>query len=365
MNAITQSPINYHVPKVALITSVEENSIADQSEGTFAFLRLGVTHGTDTVKVSGAISKENPTFDVVGLLKAAMIQHAKGEPKETRAIENAFPGFFMRDYEFKVNEELGKTLIAQQQTKFSLVSEILLMITGLVTATNLYVTWISTNGNLTEITGELLGTTRTISVSGTPDECRFKLTKALFVAVFGPGAADALNRDQVDKVVKFGFDPEILKQKGSLSAGWDEWLSAAFPPEPSEAVKEVAKAFANGEHENCLTKLVDFMFDKNIAWDPEQQLQRNITGKAHGAEVQLTVIHAVGNFFVKGYVGGRRLRIYKDHSTLQIYTTNFDVDFDMSRCSKSIPVHRQAEFEDWLIRLAKAQAEIMTNDANH
>lgn len=358
MNAITRSPINYHVPKSAIISTIEETPLAHTSEDTFAYLRLGVTCGKDVVKVSGSISKENPTFDVIALLKTAMIQHAKGNPKETRAIEAAFPGFFMRDYEFRLTEDMGKTLIAQQELKFSMVNEILLMITGLAPATRLYITKVVTKGNSTEITGELLGTTRTLTASGTPDECLFKLTKALFATIFGPGMGDALTVDQVDKVVKFGFHPDILEQKDTLSADWDEWLTMTFPKEPSEAVKELAQAFRDEEHENCLTKLVDFMFDKDITFDIAHQTQRCITGKAHGSEVQLTVIHAAGNFFIKGYVGNRRLRIFKDHSTIHIHAAGFEEDFNMKKPVKIFAVYEQAAFEDWIIRLAKAQGQL-------
>ncbi|QYN79919.1 hypothetical protein PQD71_gp026 [Kosakonia phage Kc263] len=360
MNAISQNPIKYKVKKTLIINAVDITLAGIDDPDSAGHLQLTVNCGTDGIRVAGNINRHTAMFDVVGLLKAAAIAMAKGEPKETRQIEEAFVGDFLSDYNFSLNQQVKERILAEHEkgVYWELIADVIFSITGDRPANTVYVTGLITEDTTSHITGVMLGTEVTITSTYEPDVVVTKLIQSLLRQIFGPNVGKTIDGAMIKEHINVGFSEGIIKDMSSLSAIWQTYLIENCPAEPSDAAKELAAAMQKGEHENCLTKLVDFMFDKNIAWDPEQQLQRNITGKAHGAEVQLTVIHAVGNFFVKGYIGGRRLRIYKDHSTLQIYTTDFNTDFDMDRCTKSIPVYRQAEFEEWLMRLAQRQAEL-------
>lgn len=361
MNAITQDPIQYNVQKTLIITQLDINPPASDDPESVGHLQIAVSQETDTVRVSGNISRHTATFDVVGLLKAAAVALTNGDAKKIRRIQDAFVGDFLHDYQFALTQPIKDSMFSMYKggVYWELIGDVIFSITGDRPANQIFITELTTKGPVAYITGTMLGTAVSISSSSEPSVTINKLARALLTQIFGPNfGTNLVTDDLVNKHLNLAVSKDIFANLSALNAVWQTYLIETCPPEPSDAAKELAAAMQKGEHENCLTKLVDFMFDKNAVWDPEQQLQRNIVGKAHGAEVQLTVVHAVGNFFVKGYIGGRRLRIYKDHSTLQLYTTSFDVDFNMDRCTKSIPVHRQAEFEEWLIRLAKVQAEL-------
>ena len=360
MNAISQNPVQYKVKKTLIISQIDIKPAASDDPESIGHLQMALTSGMDTIRVSGNINRHTATFDVVGLLKAGAITMAKGDPKETRQIEDAFVGDFLRDYNFCLNLQVKEHMFPEYEkgVYWELIGDVIFAITGDRPANQIFITGLLTKGPVTHITGVMLGTEATITSTSEPAAVIVKLIRALLGQIFGPNFGTNLTDEMVKDHINIGVSKDIFDKISELSAIWQTHLIETCPAEPSDAAKELAAAMQKGEHENCLTKLVDFMFDKNIAWDPEQQLQRNITGKAHGAEVQLTVIHAIGNFFVKGYVGARRIRIYKNHSTINIYATDFEVDFNMDRTVKTFMPYQQAEFEEWMIRLAKRQAEL-------
>lgn len=358
MNAITQNPVAYKVKKTLIISQLAISPPASDNPDSVGHVQMAVNTGTDTIRVSGNISRHAAISDVVGLLKAAAIAMAKGDPKETRAIEISFVGEFLQDYGVALIQPVKDNMVSEYEKDpyWKLIGDVIFFITGDRPSNQIYVTSLMTKGPVTNITGVMFGAELAITSTLEPEKVITKLARLLMLDTFGPNFATNLTDELIKNHFNAGFSKDIFDKMSELSPVWQTYLIENYPPEPSDAAKELAAAMQKGEHENCLTKLVDFMFDKNVAWDPEQQLQRNITGKAHGAEVQLTVIHAVGNFFVKGYVGNRRIRIFKTHSTINIHAASMEENFDMDHLTKSFMPYEQAEFEDWLIRLAKAQA---------
>lgn len=69
---------------------------------------------------------------------------------------------------------------------------------------------------------------------------------------------------------------------------------------------------------DAISALVKVMFESD-AWDPDTQGMKNISGKAEDGEVAFRVCHAVGNFFVEGTLETVKVRIFKNHSSIQTY----------------------------------------------
>ncbi|AEV89636.1 hypothetical protein OBP_199 [Pseudomonas phage OBP] len=127
-----------------------------------------------------------------------------------------------------------------------------------------------------------------------------------------------------------------------------------------EGVAAVVEALAGEakEDDNPISDVIEKMFDtRDFAWAVAAQGQCKASGKAWGAEYELRFTHAVGNWYVEGYVGTMKMRIFKTHSTIQIYLTTMDCNqFDMSRCDVNLSVHDKFGFRDWIKALAKRQA---------
>lgn len=69
---------------------------------------------------------------------------------------------------------------------------------------------------------------------------------------------------------------------------------------------------------DAISALVKVMFESD-AWDPDMQGMKNISGKAEDGEVAFRICHAVGNFFVEGTLETVKVRIFKNHSSIQTY----------------------------------------------
>lgn len=107
---------------------------------------------------------------------------------------------------------------------------------------------------------------------------------------------------------------------------------------------------------DILDTLVGFMFSSEMKWDAEMQMVRNLSGiTTEGAESQFRVVHAVGNFFVEGRIELRKVRIFKDQSTVQIYTTPHTHNFDKETNCKTFTVNDQEEVLEFLRGIAQVQ----------
>lgn len=111
---------------------------------------------------------------------------------------------------------------------------------------------------------------------------------------------------------------------------------------------------------DILDTLVQFMFNQELKWDAEMQLQRNMTGTTReGAECRFSVVHAVGNFYIDGAIELRKVRIFKDHSTVQIYTTPSTHNFDKETNSKVFTINDPKDTLTYL----RGISEVQTNAA--
>lgn len=112
------------------------------------------------------------------------------------------------------------------------------------------------------------------------------------------------------------------------------------------------------ENTNCLTKLVDSMFDYDRHALPEEQKQTSITGKAFDAEVGLRLTHALGNFFIEGFIGNTKIRITKTLNTVTIFTAPLSNKGDITLIGGVNYFHNavKAEVMDWLKTLAEKEA---------
>lgn len=119
----------------------------------------------------------------------------------------------------------------------------------------------------------------------------------------------------------------------------------------ANAMAEEAK-----QDDNDISRLIDRMYaDTGWSWNQENQGPSKYSGKAWGAEFSMVAVHAVGNWYVAGHVGLMSMRVYKTHSTVQIYLTTTD-QFDMGHCDLNFSVNNKEEFFDWIKGLAARQA---------
>ncbi len=119
-----------------------------------------------------------------------------------------------------------------------------------------------------------------------------------------------------------------------------------------QGVANVVEAIQQGyldedAQENQLTRLVQRMFDKDAPWDPEAQGQSNWSGTSWGAEHNLRATHAIGNWFVEGYIESVKLRVFKNHSNVGIYIANYDGTWP-DRYSHTFTVNDKEEFLECL-----------------
>lgn len=120
-----------------------------------------------------------------------------------------------------------------------------------------------------------------------------------------------------------------------------------------EAIQEDAL-----ENLNPISTLIDKMYDPGFGWHPESQGSTKITGIAWGADYELRATHVIGNWYIEGWIGIMKMRVFKTHSTVQIYLTTMDVNkFNTDRCDLNFSVHKKEEFFEWIKDLAKRQAK--------
>lgn len=148
-----------------------------------------------------------------------------------------------------------------------------------------------------------------------------------------PGAVAALLQ-----VVK-SLDEKIARQEGIANL--------------VEAIQEDAL-----ENLNPISTLIDKMYDPGFGWHPESQGSTKVTGIAWGADYELRATHVIGNWYIEGWIGIMKMRVFKTHSTVQIYLTTMDVNkFNTDRCDLNFSVHKKEEFFEWIKDLAKRQAK--------
>ena len=107
---------------------------------------------------------------------------------------------------------------------------------------------------------------------------------------------------------------------------------------------------------DILDTLVAFMFNQELKWDPDMQMVRNMSGvTSEGAETQFRVVHAVGGFFAEGAIEMRKIRIFKDHSTVQIYTTPHTHKFDKETHCKTFTTNHPEQVLEFLRGISEVQ----------
>lgn len=115
----------------------------------------------------------------------------------------------------------------------------------------------------------------------------------------------------------------------------------------TEAFQQMYLAADQDEEQNQLTRLVDRMFDKSKNWTPENQGQSNYSGICWGAEMNFRAYHALGNWFLQGYIESTYYRVYKDHSNIGVViSTNRDEFSD--RYTRTFNVGDKAGFLAWV-----------------
>lgn len=105
----------YKVKKTLIISQLAISPPASDNPDSVGHVQMAVNTGTDTIRVSGNISRHAAISDVVGLLKAAAIAMAKGDPKETRAIEISFVGEFLQDYGVALIQPVKDNMVSEYE----------------------------------------------------------------------------------------------------------------------------------------------------------------------------------------------------------------------------------------------------------
>lgn len=161
----------------------------------------------------------------------------------------------------------------------------------------------------------------------------------------------------INEVESVGYDgtepPRVLKELDIVLK------SLSDREDKKEGIENLATAMVQEsiEDDNLLSNLIKEMYNRDIAWKPESQGYSKVTGKAWGAEFELRCTHAVGNWYVEGWVGVMNIRIFKNHSGVQIYLTTGSVDtFPTDRCDISLSVNDMGPMFDWFKSLAQRQA---------
>jgi hypothetical protein len=172
-------------------------------------------------------------------------------------------------------------------------------------------------------------------------------------------AIKTLSVEGLKEVFDFKVTDEAVVELLQMGIQWIE-LAKFFGYEgPTEGIPAVVKIMqAEASTDNCLVKMVNFMFDIKKTWDIDSQTQRQITGKAFGVEVSLRLIHTLGNFFIQGYIGETRIRIYKTASTIQVSTLSMSSESKEFNEEKSYDLYsakQDEKFLNWLRDLATSQ----------
>ena len=142
-------------------------------------------------------------------------------------------------------------------------------------------------------------------------------------------------RDYVDILLSFGHQEE----KSGIPA-----LVDYIQEHPELLVEET----------NFISMLINDMYDNVRAWDPEKQGQSNCSSRAWGTEFNLRVSHAVGNYFVEGYVGGLKVRLFKTASGVQLYCVPMDSGEGFGdRCDYTFPSSKKDLLLAWFKEVCK------------
>lgn len=108
------------------------------------------------------------------------------------------------------------------------------------------------------------------------------------------------------------------------------------------------------EETNFISMLINDMYDNVRTWDPEKQGQSNCSSRAWGTEFNLRVSHAVGNYFVEGYVGGLKIRMFKTASGVQLYCVPIDTGEAFGdRCDYTFPSSKKDLLLAWFKEVCK------------
>lgn len=138
---------------------------------------------------------------------------------------------------------------------------------------------------------------------------------------------------------------------------WTSEVKRGFPKNNAGAViLNFLSEIENAGKGDILDALVEFMFNKELKWDPEMQLQRNMTGTTReGAECRFSIVHAVGNFFVDGAIELRKIRIFKDQTTVDVFTTPNTHSFDKNTNGKTFTIYRPEQVLEYLRGISEVQ----------
>ncbi|UQT03283.1 hypothetical protein YUBABA_00770 [Serratia phage vB_SmaM-Yubaba] len=138
---------------------------------------------------------------------------------------------------------------------------------------------------------------------------------------------------------------------------WTSEVKRGFPKNNAGAViLNFLSEIEDAGKGDILDALVEFMFNRELKWDAEMQLQRNMTGTTReGAECRFSVVHAVGNFYIDGAIELRKIRIFKDHSTVQIYTTPNTHNFDKETNCKTFTINEPKNVLTYLRGISEVQ----------
>lgn len=121
---------------------------------------------------------------------------------------------------------------------------------------------------------------------------------------------------------------ELHPEEADKFAAAVDWVVSdacpkAFPKNRAGAtiLNFLSSIQGNGVKKDSLGTMIELIFNNKIQWNPEMQIQRNISGRTDaGHECQFKVSHVLGNFFVEGWLDTIKIRIFKTHASIQVYT---------------------------------------------
>lgn len=76
-----------------------------------------------------------------------------------------------------------------------------------------------------------------------------------------------------------------------------------------------------------INSLLDKMFDDKLKLDPEAQGASKISGSAWDCSFEMRTVHAVGNWYMEGFIEAERFRVFKTPEEVKIYVAREGHDF--------------------------------------